>query len=123
MFRTDRSRVFQSRLQWVIATLLPLLACPALCAQDSPAAPNPEAEQQAAFEAAKKVLVRGPAELPFGAQAKLQLPPAYVFIPVAEASRLMKSVGNTVDPGFQGLIIPHTNDRSFSFFVVSYQAA
>ena len=123
MFRTDRSHVLQSLAQWVLAAWLPVLAHPALSAQDAPSATNPEAEQQAAFEAAKKVLVRGPTELPFGAQAKLQLPANYVFIPKAEASRLMKSIGNTVDPGFQGLIIPHASDRSFSFFVVGYQAA
>jgi uncharacterized membrane-anchored protein len=122
MFRTDRSRLGQSVARWVIAAMLSTVALP-LGAQEKSPAPNPEAEQKAAFEAAMKALVHGPVELPFGAQAKLQLPAGDVFIPMAEAGRLMKSVGNTVDPGFQGLIVPQTSDRSFCFFVVGYQAA
>jgi uncharacterized membrane-anchored protein len=122
MFGTDRSRLNQSAAHWVIAAMLSTVALPS-GAQEKSSAPNPEAEQKAALEAAKKALVHGPAALPFGAQAKLQLPAGYVFIPVAEAGRLMKSIGNTVEPGFQGLIVPQANDGSFSFFVVDYQAA
>jgi uncharacterized membrane-anchored protein len=115
MLRTNRSRV----ARWVVALLVPAYASLVLGAQDAPA-PNPEAEQKAAFEAAAKVLVRGPTELPFGSQAKLQLPAGFVFIPVAEATRLMKSMGNTVDSAFQGLIVPRSSDGSWSFFVISY---
>ena len=115
MPRANRSRA----VAWLLAALLAPYGATALSAQGAPA-PNPQAEQEAAFAAAVKAVVRGPAQLPFGGQAKLQLPEGFVFIPVAEATRLMKSMGNFVDADFQGLVIPKSNDRSFSFFDVSY---
>jgi uncharacterized membrane-anchored protein len=116
MTRIDRSRA----VRWLLAALLGACGIPALGEQAPAASPNPQAEQKAAFEAAAKAVVRGPVELPLSDQAKLQLPAGFVFIPVAEASRLMKSMGNSVGPGFHGLIVPHARDGSFSFFVVRY---
>jgi uncharacterized membrane-anchored protein len=119
MFRTDRSHV----LHWLLATLLAAFAASALGEEGSPTRANAEAEQKAAFDAAVKAVVRGPTELPFADQAKLRLPAGFLYVPVAEATRMMKSMGNTVGTGFQGLVVPHSSDGAFSFFDVTYHAA
>jgi uncharacterized membrane-anchored protein len=119
MLTPHRSR----RVQWFLAALLAAPAVPVLSAEGAPARPDPQAEVKAAFKAATKAVVPGPAELPFGDQAKLQLPAGFAFIPVAESSRLMKSFGNTVDSGFQGLVVPHSDDGSFSFLEVDYHSS
>ncbi|HEX4585662.1 MAG TPA: DUF2167 domain-containing protein [Burkholderiaceae bacterium] len=106
---------------WLVA--MALGACGVSALAEQPASPNPEVEQKAAFEAAAKALVRGPAQLPFGNQAKLQMPDGFVFIPVAEATRLMKSMGNPVESGFQGLVVPRSQDCSFSFFGLNYESS
>jgi uncharacterized membrane-anchored protein len=111
MPRPNRSRA----VGWLLAVLL--------SASGAAETANPETEQKAAFAAAVKAVIRGPAELPFGGQAKLQLPAGFVFIPVTEATRLMKSMGNFVDSDFQGLVIPKSNDHTLSFFDVSYHPA
>jgi len=116
MSTTKRSRP----ARWLVGALLAGYGLSALSAEGASASTNAEAEQNAAFAAAAKAVVRGPAELPFADQAKLRLPAGFLFIPVAEASRVMKSMGNTVGSGFHGLIVPHTGDGSFSFLVVRY---
>ena len=119
MLRTRRSHL----LHWLLATLLAATGASALSEEGSSGQSNAQAEQQAAFAAAVKAVVRGPAELPFADQAKLRLPAGFLFVPVAEATRMMKSMGNTVGTGFQGLVVPHSNDGSFSFFDVTYHPA
>ena len=119
MLRTNRSH----RSQWLLATLLAACATSVLGEEGAPTGANPEAEQKAAFDAAAKAVVRGPTEVPFADQAKLRLPAGFLYIPVAEATRMMKAMGNTVGGGFQGLVVPHANDGSFSFFDVTYHAA
>jgi uncharacterized membrane-anchored protein len=119
MLRTDRSHL----PQWLLATLLTACAASALGDEATPTRANAEAEQKAAFDAAAKAAVRGPAELPFADQAKLRLPAGFLYVPVAEATRMMKAMGNTVGSGFQGLVVPHSNDGSFSFFDVTYHGA
>ena len=54
-----------------------------------------EQEIQAAWQAAEKVMTKGPAEISLINQTKLKLPAGYVFVPKAEAERIMKSYGNT----------------------------
>jgi uncharacterized membrane-anchored protein len=73
------------------------------------------AEQNAAWEAAGKAGSRGPAEITFIDQAVLKLPDGYVFIPKAEAARLMRTMGNTIhEPRFIGLIFgTRQNDQWF----------
>lgn len=119
MFRTNRSHL----LQWFLAMVLGAFGTSALSEEAAPTRANAEAEQKAAFDAAAKAVVRGPAELPFADQAKLRLPAGFLYIPVAEATRMMKAMGNTVGTGFQGLIVPHSGDGSFSFFDVTYHGA
>ncbi len=88
---------------------------------DPPAAPpDPQVEIEAAFEAAGKALRRGPVELPMAGQGKLALPGGFAFIPPAEGARLMRAMGNSVDGDFQGMVVPHLEDGSFSFYEISY---
>jgi len=92
----------------------------ASAADAEPARPDPKIEAQAAFEAAAKAAQKGPLAVPLASQASLQIPQGFAFIPLAEARRLMKAFGNSVDSGFQGLVVPHADDHSFSFYDVTY---
>ena len=100
-----------------------LLAMPWVAAHGAePGVPRTDlqAEAEAAFEAAGKAAQRGPVAVPLASQAKLQMPKGFSFIPKFEAERLMKAFGNTLDSGFQGMIVPHAEDHSFSFYDVTY---
>lgn len=77
----------------------------ALRAQEAapePASANPVA---AAFAAAEPVMVRGPAEVTLGDQATLALPAGRIFIPKAEAGRIIQAMGNAPDAELQGLVV------------------
>jgi uncharacterized membrane-anchored protein len=62
------------------------------------------ANSQAAWDAAFKVGVSGPADIALRDEAKLHLPSGMVFIPLKEASALMQAWGNGVDSQFIGLV-------------------
>ena len=102
------------RLAVVTATslLLGQLAAPAVFGEDAaPAAPAPAAAPapdpaDLAWNAARTAMQNGPADLSFRDQAKLRLPEGYAFMPVKEATELMRAMGNTVDSRFLGLIFP-----------------
>jgi len=79
-------------------------------AATAPAANSQEArdaESKAAWEAAAKAATKGPAEIPFMAQATLKLPAGYAYIPAGPSNRLLRSWGNQ-DGGanFVGTIFP-----------------
>jgi uncharacterized membrane-anchored protein len=94
------------------AALLAALAAPISVLAQSPApAPAQQAEDpraaevNAAWQAAEKAGTRGPADIALLDQAVLRLPADALFIPKAEAARLMRSLGNVVhDATFVGLI-------------------
>lgn len=65
-----------------------------------------EAEQEAAFKAAKAVQKTGPAEIALRDQAHLHLPAGYVWVPTPAAAQLMRSMGNRTDDTFIGAIFP-----------------
>ena len=65
-----------------------------------------EAEQKAAFEAADRVKVVGPASVALRDQASLQLPLGQVFIPVPAAERVMRAMGSAADPRLVGIVLP-----------------
>ena len=67
---------------------------------------NNEAEQKAAFEAAQKVHVAGPASVAVKDQATLKLPAGYAFIPTPEAGRLLQAMGNRTDDSLAGVVFP-----------------
>ena len=65
-----------------------------------------EAEQEAAFKAAKAVQKAGPADIPLRDQAHLKLPEGYIWVPTPAAAQLMRSMGNRTDDTFIGAIFP-----------------
>jgi uncharacterized membrane-anchored protein len=110
------------RIQTARLTAGVLLACAAFVAQTSQAAsptttpPAPstqastasslEAEQDAAFKAAKAVQKVGPVDIVLRDQAQLHLPAGYVWVPTPAAAQLMRSMGNRTDDTFIGAIFP-----------------
>ncbi|SEF32394.1 DUF2167 domain-containing protein [Variovorax sp. NFACC27] len=110
------------RIQTARLTAGVLLACAAFVAQTSQAAsptttpPTPsaqastasslEAEQDAAFKAAKAVQKVGPVDITLRDQAHLHLPAGYVWVPTPAAAQLMRSMGNRTDDTFVGAIFP-----------------
>jgi uncharacterized membrane-anchored protein len=107
------------------APLAGLLIAPArVFAADAPVlALDPVVEQRNALEAARMVMVRGPATLHFSDQATMLMPANFVFIPAKEARRVLLSLGNAVGEGFEGIVVPITQDSTFSFFDIQYQGA
>jgi uncharacterized membrane-anchored protein len=77
-----------------------------------------EAEQEAAFKAARAVQKTGPADIALRDQAHLKLPPGYVWVPTPAAAQLMRSMGNRVDDSFLGAVFPN-NDADW-FAVVKF---
>lgn len=110
------------RIQTARLTAGVLLACAAFVAQTSqaasptttPSTPSTqastasslEAEQDAAFKAAKAVQKVGPVDITLRDQAHLHLPAGYVWVPTPAAAQLMRSMGNRIDDTFIGAIFP-----------------
>jgi uncharacterized membrane-anchored protein len=65
-----------------------------------------EAEIKAAFEAADKVKVVGPASVSLRDQAMLKLPEGHIYVPMPQAGRLMQSMGNRRDDRLLGMVLP-----------------
>jgi uncharacterized membrane-anchored protein len=94
----------------IVVVLLALVGAPAPALAQSPApAPSGEearrAELAAAWQAGDKAGIKGPADLTLIDQAVLKLPADYFFVPKAEGTRIMRALGNTVEPTFVGLIV------------------
>jgi uncharacterized membrane-anchored protein len=112
------------RIQTARLTAGLLLACAAFVAQTSTAASSSnasspstssasastasslEAEQEAAFKAAKAVQKVGPADVVLRDQAHLKLPEGYVWVPTPAAAQIMRAMGNRTDDTFLGAIFP-----------------
>jgi uncharacterized membrane-anchored protein len=83
---------------------VPALAQPAPAPAQNEAAL--EAEAKAAWQAGVDVGTKGPAPVPLADQAVLELPADYLFIPTAEATRIMRAMGNIVgEQSFLGLVV------------------
>ena len=93
-------------IRWAVALALSLAG--PLAAQQ----PKPEvvAEIKAAWAAGEKAAVPGPAEIKLLDQATLKLPGDELFIPAAEANRIMTALGNQSSPSRYGLIINRDPD-------------
>jgi uncharacterized membrane-anchored protein len=102
--------MIQTTLRALMALLAFALSSQAVLAQTS----NNEAEQKAAFEAASKVHIAGPATVPVRDQAALKLPEGYLFVPTPEAGRLLKSMGNTIGNDLAGVVFPANNETWFA---------
>ncbi len=64
-----------------------------------------------AWQAATKVAITGPSDMPLGDQAVLHIPTAMAFIPKAEAATLMKAWGNSTNDQFYGLVVPRNSEE------------
>ena len=82
------------------------LVCAPLFAQE---ASDDAASAQAldpAWEAALQAMQQGPARIALRDQAAIELPAGYGFVPRKQATKVMQTMGNTVDQRFLGLIFP-----------------
>ena len=82
-------------------------------AAQAPAPPDPAQEMKAAFDAAKRVMVEGPADIKFAEQAVLHLPADLVFVPRNEAARILKAMGNRPSADTLGMIFPQGKENWF----------
>jgi uncharacterized membrane-anchored protein len=92
-----------------------LALCIALAASTAWAQPTPtaQAEMQAALEAANKAAVSGPKEIKLVDQALLKLPDGLVYIPPAEAGRLLAAMGNRVGDNLLGVVVSPAADANW----------
>ena len=95
-----------------------LALCIAIATSTALAQPNAaaQAEMQAALAAANKAAVSGPTEIKLVEQALLKLPDGLVYIPPAEAGRLLAAMGNRVGDNLLGVVVSPAADASW--FVV-----
>jgi len=64
-----------------------------------------KAEVEAAWQAASKVAVMGPADIPLDKVAHLKLAADEAFVPAAEANRIMTALGNGAASNRVGLVV------------------
>ena len=100
-------------MKTILAALCMALAATGAFAQSNDGA---RSEMGQALEAAKKVAVAGPVEVKLIDQAMLQLPPGMVYIPPAEAGRLLVAMGNRSGEGMLGMVVTPAPDADW--FVV-----
>jgi uncharacterized membrane-anchored protein len=97
----------------IFVALCLAFACPTAWAQPNAAA---QAEMQAALEAANKAAVSGPTDIKLVDQALLKLPDGLVYIPAAQAGRLLAAMGNRVGDNLLGVVVSPAADANW--FVV-----
>ena len=91
---------------------LALIACTLGAAAQS----NVENDVRAAMQAAGKVAQMGPQDVKLVDQALLKLPAGLVYIPPAEAGRLLTAMGNRAGDNLLGLVL--SPERESNWFVV-----
>lgn len=96
-----------------LLAFVPMVLITAAIAQEQPAAEAVESKRdaaiQAAFEAAGKVAVHGPNEVPLLQQGAMALPDGYIFVPQPEAGRLSYALGNGQSDALVGMVFHNTN--------------
>ena len=97
------------KLPVVAAALSAAVPCTPAFAQSQPQQ-QVKAEIQAAWDAASKTAVRGPAQIKLLDEATLNITSDEVFIPSAEANRIMAALGNPSTPSRFGLVVSK-NDK------------
>ena len=97
-----RLSVFLARVMCLAVLMWPSLAF----ADDQ----QPSASE-IAWQAATKVAITGPSDMPLGDQAILHIPSAMAFIPKVEAATLMKAWGNSTNDQFYGLVVPRNSEE------------
>jgi uncharacterized membrane-anchored protein len=103
----------------MLAAMAVTLALASTGANAQAPSPNVEAEGKAAFAAARAAMQAGPADVRLADQATLHLPAKYVFIPQAQALRLLKAMGNRPSPDTLGMVFPQEGEENW-FVVVRY---
>jgi uncharacterized membrane-anchored protein len=93
-----------------IALISLFLSC---CAARADITEERRKEIEASFQAAAKVLVRGPSDVKLGEWAHLQLPAGMGWIPQPEAGRMMQAMGNSTDKNLLGLVRPIDGQSSW----------
>src|SRR6266850_4223198 len=95
-----------------------LALCMVVASSSAWAQPNAaaQAEMQAAVEAANKAAVAGPTEIKLVDQAMLKLPDGLMYIPAAQAGRLLAAMGNRVGDNLLGVVVSPAADANW--FVV-----
>jgi uncharacterized membrane-anchored protein len=86
------------------------------CAFGAAAQSNVEDDVRAAMQAASKVAQVGPQDVKLVDQALLKLPAGLVYIPPAEAGRLLVAMGNRAGDNLLGLVL--SPERESNWFVV-----
>ncbi len=99
----------------VTAALVALLPLRVASAQ----AKRPADEIRSAYQAASQTMVRGAADIPLLDQATLKLPAGFIFVPQAEALRLLRAMGNRPGDDVLGMVFMDRHDRP-GFVVVRY---
>jgi uncharacterized membrane-anchored protein len=99
---------------------LPLLLALAMCGwthaqaqNESAPSPKLKADLDAAWAAANRTAVIGPAEVKLLDEAVLKIAPDEAFIPAAEANRLMTTMGNAQNPNRQGLVVGRAKESNW----------
>lgn len=72
---------------------------------ESTSAEERRKEEIAAWTAAEAAAIPGPSAVTLGSEAKLALPAGRLFVPQAEGRRALRSLGNTVNSNFLGLVV------------------
>jgi uncharacterized membrane-anchored protein len=78
-----------------------------------------QAEYAAAVEAANKAAVSGPSQIKLTDQAVLKLPGELVYVPAAEAKRLLVAMGNRSSEGLLGMVASQAQDADW-FIVMRF---
>jgi uncharacterized membrane-anchored protein len=96
-------------------------SAPAL-ADEPPSDRAKQVEQfKAAWDAAKKAAMHGPAEIKLLDQASLKLTEGEMFVPSAEANQIMKALGNGTTPARFGLVTDAKSDSDWMIDVIWVQ--
>jgi uncharacterized membrane-anchored protein len=107
------------RRAWLPVVLaLSAMPCFAGPARGQTPAPQVKAEIDAAWAAAERTAIMGPADVKLLDQAHLKIAADEAFIPTAEANRIMAAMGNSTGPSRQGLIVSRSRDAAWLVDVV-----
>jgi len=100
-------------MKGILAAFCFALVAASAFAQSNDAA---QAEMRSALEAVNKAAIAGPADVKLIDQATLKLPAGMVYIPPAEAGRLLVAMGNRSGEGMLGMVVTPAPDANW--FVV-----
>src|SRR6185369_16355923 len=89
-------------MKGILAAFCFALVAASAFAQSNDAA---QAEMRSALEAVNKAAIAGPADVKLIDQAMLKLPAGMLYIPPAEAGRLLVAMGNRSGEGMLGMVV------------------